>query len=498
MTTGQRPPIPLDASVNPLADLFLRSTGATQHHGNRLQLLRDSQEHESATLALIAQARHHIYIENYRICSDDWGNALLAALCQRASEGVRVCVLADWVGSWGQLSRRWRQQLLAAGGEFAYFNPLGMGDPLAWIIRNHRKLISVDSCEAIISGWCLSAQWRGLRGETPWRDTGIRIAGPIVSEAEAAFSQTWTMAGGQGLVTPEVALLCPLSDMPLTAENVDARLVVGRPQNSPLFRLDQIVISLAHTRIWLTDAYPVGTPAYLQGLRRAAEAGVDVRLLVPGSSDLPLIGLLARSSYRALLDAGVRVFEWNGSMLHAKTAVIDGHWARVGSSNLNPASWLGNYELDLVIEDYTFAQVMETQYLQDLENSTEIVLRDRQQVKLVSPRSNSRRVTWRRPQQAPATTLRVSRAVALAIRESRRLGPTDASLLGGIASTGLLFAAMAFWQPTWVAYPLGLLSTWLSISFLRIALRRYRDYRRHDPKAAAKSEPAEKSPEMHK
>ena len=109
-----------------------------------------------------------------------------------------------------------------------------------------------------------------------------------------------------------------------------------------------------------------GMTAYVQALRAAANDGVDVRLLVPNATDIPLLKPLSRAGYRALLEAGVRVFEWNGTMLHAKTAVADGRWARVGSTNLNIASWFGNCEMDVVVEDEPFALLMEAMFLRDL------------------------------------------------------------------------------------------------------------------------------------
>ena len=117
-----------------------------------------------------------------------------------------------------------------------------------------------------------------------------------------------------------------------------------------------MIAAMARRTLWLTDAYFVGIAPYVQALRAAALDGVDVRLLVPGASDIPVISPLSRSGYRPLLEAGIRVFEWNGPMLHAKTAVADCRWARVGSSNLNIASWISNYELDMAIEDEDFAR----------------------------------------------------------------------------------------------------------------------------------------------
>ena len=152
--------------------------------------------------------------------------------------------------------------------------------------------------------------------------------------------------------------------------------MASTPGTAGLYRLDPLVASLARRTLWLTDAYFAGTSAYVQALRAAAQDGVDVRLLVPGAgSDVPLMQAVSRAGYRALLEAGVRVFEWNGPMLHAKTAVADARWARVGSTNLNLASWMGNRELDVVVENEAFGLQMEQMFEDDLGNATEIVLR---------------------------------------------------------------------------------------------------------------------------
>ena len=136
-------------------------------------------------------------------------------------------------------------------------------------------------------------------------------------------------------------------------------VLASEPTRSGVYRLDQFIASMARHTLWLTDAYYVGTPVYVDALRNAARDGVDVRLLVPGTSDLPVTQAFSRAGYRPLLEAGVRVFEWNGSMLHAKTAVADGRWSRVGSSNLNISSWLANYELDVAVYDEGFGKQME-------------------------------------------------------------------------------------------------------------------------------------------
>ena len=170
--------------------------------------------------------------------------------------------------------------------------------------------------------------------------------------------------------------------LPMRRAPAAARVVASTPGSASLYRLDPLVASLARRTLWLTDAYFAGTSIYVQALRAAAEDGVDVRLLVPGpGSDIPLVQAISRAGYRALLRSGVRVFEWNGPMLHAKTAVADARWARVGSTNLNLSSWVGNRELDLVIENEAFGQAMEEMFALDLTNSTEIVLEPRHRVR---------------------------------------------------------------------------------------------------------------------
>src|SRR6185369_1636904 len=187
-----------------------------------------------------------------------------------------------------------------------------------------------------------------------------------------------------------------------------------------------LVSAISRERLWLTDAYFAGTTAYVQSLRAAARDGVDVRLLVPGGTDIPWLRPLSRAGYRPLLDAGVRVFEWNGTMLHAKTAVADGRWARVGSTNLNIASWLGNCELDAVIEDAEFARQMEEQYLADLSNATEIVLDARSRISAPGePRRRTPAATsgGGSSGRAAAGAVRIGNAVGAAFSSRRVLQP---------------------------------------------------------------------------
>src|SRR5690606_32296844 len=178
--------------------------------------------------------------------------------------------------------------------------------------------------------------WAGdpERGIPPWRDTGVEIRGPAVADVEAAFAEVWAHMGPP---LPEGERV-PRERME-PAGTVALRVVASSLGSTGILRLDQLVAAGARDRSWLADAYFAGIPSYVQALGAAAQDGVDVRLLVPGATDVPLLRPLSLAGFRPLLEAGVRVFEWKGSMLHAKTAVADGRLARVGSSNLNISSW---------------------------------------------------------------------------------------------------------------------------------------------------------------
>ena len=251
-------------------------------------------------------------------------------------------------------------------------------------------------------------------------------------------------------------------------DDVALRVVATVPNTAGLFRVDQLVAALARRTLWLTDAYYAGTTPYVQALRAAAADGVDVRLLVPGLSDIPVLRPLSRAGYRPLLEAGVRVFEWNGSMLHAKTAVADGKWARVGSTNLNLASWLGNRELDVMVEDERFAKQMEQMYLADLDRATEIVLEGN---RVRAPGSPPRRQSAATSGggsggRAVAGAIRIGSTVSAAVTNRRILEPIEAhiALVAGAGLAGL--AVLAVTYPRGFAYPFAIVAAWVAAALL--------------------------------
>jgi cardiolipin synthase len=313
-------------------------------------------------------------------------------------------------------------------------------------------------------------------GADPWRDTGVAVWGPAVADIEQAFADVWA-ATGKPLPADEVPdrnLIAPAGTIPM-------RVIATQPSTAGMFRLDQLVAAVARQRLWITDAYFVGASPYIQALIAAAADGVDVRLLMPGSgSDLPLVQNMTRAGYRQLLESGIRIFEWNGTMIHAKTAVADGRWARVGSSNLNIQSWLGNWELDVAIDDEGFARSMEEMFLHDLENSTEVVLSEHAILRApaaagaahrAKPRWAHRRHTGRTRRAAAAGALRMGRTFGAALTARRALGAAEAgSLIWGVVLMGALGFIGLKW-PAGLAYPFGVFFLWLAVSWLVQAIR---------------------------
>jgi cardiolipin synthase len=280
---------------------------------------------------------------------------------------------------------------------------------------------------------------------------------------------------GEPLPSEEV----PSPDQIQPAGTAALRVIGTVPATAGLYRLDLLIAALARRSLWLTDAYFIGSAPYVQALRAAARDDVDVRLLVPGATDIPLLRGISRAAYQPLLEAGVRVFEWNGPMIHAKTAVADGRWARVGSTNLNIASWMGNYELDVAVEDQAFARAMENMYQEDLRLSTEVVVSLKGKVRLSS--ASPRRFLPDRPfssgsvGRAGIRAIRLGGTVGAAITNHRLLGAAEAKITG---LAGLLLLAvtllLVFW-PRWATLPLIVFCAWIALSLLIRTFKLFRE-----------------------
>ncbi len=465
------------AQLRELADSALsRAAGAPLLGGNYVRLLKDAQENYPAWLEAIQGATRHIHFESYIIHEDEIGREFAAALKAKAREGVRVRLIYDWMGGLGKASRRFWRDLRLGGVEVRCYNPPRLDSPLGWVSRDHRKMLAVDGEIAFVTGLCVGRMWAGdpARGMEPWRDTGVEIRGVAVAEIERAFARMWALMG-EPIPENEPA------PAPEAAGEMAVRIVATEPATAGMLRFDQLVAAIARKRVWLTDAYYAGTTTYVQALRAAAMGGVDVRLLVPNGTDIPLLRPLSRAGYRPLLEAGVRVFEWNGVMLHAKTAVADGHWARVGSTNLNIASWFGNCELDAVIEDDSFAAQMEQMYEEDLANSTEVVLDEKRRLRAPGEPRHPRAVRTSgggSGSRAAAGAVRIGHAIGAAFTDRRVLEPVEARLAGAAGLLLCTFAIVFALFPPLFVYPGAALCAWGGLALLYRGFHLYRGRKR--------------------
>jgi cardiolipin synthase len=474
------------AATRVLADqAFARAAGAPLVGGNSVRVLRNAEENYPAWLEAIKGARRAIHFESYIIHEDETGREFAEALSAKAREGVRVRLIYDWMGALGAASRRMWNGMRAAGVEVRCFNPPHFDSPFGWMSRDHRKLLSIDGRVAFVTGLCVGKSWVGDRekGVEPWRDTGVEIKGPAVADVEQAFAQSWVAACGEPLPDDELTDAAAIEPAGETA----LRVIASVPNTAGMYRLDHLIAALARKTLWLTDAYFVGTTPYVQALCAAARDGVDVRLLVPGSSDVPVMSALSRAGYRSLLEAGVRVYEWNGSMLHAKTAVADGQWARVGSTNLNLASWIGNYELDVAVEDAAFAREMQEMFVADLEHSTEIVLTERKKsVRATAhpeaPRHHRRGSKRAKAGRAAIGALGVGKELGAALTDHRVLGPAEARVMvsAGLLLLGLTLVAVFF--PRWITIPFAVVGLWTALALF------WRSYKLHATERQAQGE----------
>lgn len=467
------------ATAPPMRELadqaFSRAAGAPLVEGNSVRLLLDARENYPAWLAAIGGAEHHINFESYIIHEDSAGWRFADALVAKARDGVRVRLIYDWMGGFGKTSRSFWNHLRAGGVEVRCYNPPRFDSPLGWLSRDHRKMLSVDGQVGFITGLCVGRMWEGIpeKNIEPWRDTGVEVRGRAVADIERAFAQVWAMMGEP---IPEDELVS--RDLLDPAGNVCLRVVASVPSTAGLFRVDQLVAALARQRLWLTDAYYAATTTYVQALRAATKDGVDVRLLLPNATDIALLRPLSRAGYRPLLEAGVRVFEWNGTMLHAKTAVADGHWARVGSTNLNIASWFGNCELDAVVEDEAFARRMEETYLHDLENSTEIVLDAQHKIHAPNEPAHQHHLMSSgggSGGRAAAGAIRLGNAIGAAFTNRRVLEPVEAHLMVTAGAVLLALAILFCVFPLILVYPLAVLFVWIAFALFYKARKLYRE-----------------------
>jgi len=362
------------ASADALVEIA-RIAQAPLRFGHDVRVLRDGGLAFPTMLAVIRSAVTDVAFENFIIANDATGREFAAHLERARRRGASVRVLYDPVGTLlvrgGSIGRSLRE----AGVSVRPFRPLSAVAPWSWLRlrhRDHRKLLIADGRFAVVGGLCIADNWAPSdQGGGGWRDTAVLIRGPAVADLQVAFDRMWKRAHGDiefPTLTQE-----HVADGGSATRGDAAVVVVGdRPGTKRVAAIYEWLADHAQTSIDLTDAYFVAPRMVLDALIRAARRGVEVRLLVPGLNNHPVAGLAARRIYGPLLDAGARVFEWRGTMLHAKTIVADGLISMIGSSNLDPLSLHRNYELNALIGDPRTGERMQALFEADLAQATEV------------------------------------------------------------------------------------------------------------------------------
>ena len=324
------------------------TTGWPWRLGNEFRLLNDGGEFFARMLAAIEEARRYVLLEMYLVRSGAVATRFIDALGRAAGRGARVSVVFDGFGALG-LTRADRRRLLDAGIELRFFNPLRLGNRLSNLLRDHRKLLLADGRVAFVGGAGLTDDFAPGARRGPWRELMVEIQGPVIADWQRAFARTWRRCG------PELALVEPRA-CEAHADGAAGRLSLSEARqrsvlaNGVLRRIDS-----ATARAWIMSAYFVPSRRFRKALRRAARRGVDVRLLLPGArTDHPWVRQAARRFYGKLLRNGVKIFEYQPRMLHAKMILCD-DWVSIGSSNLDRWSFRWNLEANQEIADADFA-----------------------------------------------------------------------------------------------------------------------------------------------
>ena len=452
-----------------------RTSAAPLRTGNKLALLQNGPDTYDDWISAIGRAERWVHLDNYIFSDDTVGRRFAEALEEKAQEGVTVRVLADWFGSWSTPRSFW-QEMRSSGVEVRPVNPPSLGAPLQAIRRDHRKLVAVDGEYASTGGVCIDEGWMARDPETdlPYRDEAVSVRGPAVADLERAFAGVWDETGG---ALPDEER--PRAESIPRAGDVEARVVIQEPGRMRILRVLELLTAGVQERLWITDPYFLSMPILTQSLMATARDGVDVRVLAPATNDLPVVGVLSRSGYRRFLEAGVRIYEYGGPMIHAKTLVADGWWSKVGSTNLNFSSLAANWEIDLMVEDTGFASEMERVFEKDLDNAREIrlVKTDRgSEMRAARPIERSDRRARRGPagsgSGAAATLTRVGSAAlqqggAPLRTQEHAIAVAASGALVGASLVGARYPRLVAWPLTAVGGTIG------GLGLLRAAQRRF-------------------------
>lgn len=355
-------------------------SGVPLYGESRAELLVDGPETYAAMLDAIDEAERYIHLETYIFEDGEVGQAFAEALKRKSRDGVAIRVIYDSFGS-RKAKEGFFEAMQDAGIDLIEFNdgnPVSGGNPIGANTRDHRKLVLVDGRVAFTGGINFTDAYAknsasaepGRRMQEGWRDTHVAIYGPAVAGFDEVFEAQWRVLGG------EIGDGTTVASRDAAGKELVAVLASKGESGgeSPIYHAYLQALQVAEQRIWITQAYFAPDRQFMALLKEAVARGVDVRLIVPGFTDSALVLLASRSRYGELLNNGVRIFEMSDALLHGKTAVIDGIWSTVGSSNLDYRSVLHNDEVNAVVIGEEFGRQMEERFAKDLEMCREITL----------------------------------------------------------------------------------------------------------------------------
>lgn len=341
--------------------------------GNKIDLLTNGDEYFPAMLKAIHSAQQTVNFAAYIFRSDEVGHQFRDAFCERARAGVQVRLLLDGIGSGWGLDNSDVRMMRKAGCKFCYYHPTASWRFDRTNRRSHRRILVIDGRVAFTGSAGFGLEWSGhAQDKNHWRDSQARIEGPLVGKLQWAFEEHWVKTFGETLSgAAQFPRLEPAGD--LKAQIVASTSFSMAP--TPL--VQAIAFAAAESRIWIKNPYCTPTDNQVDLLVKAVQRHVDVRFILPGvNNDQPLTKSAGRAAYGKMLEGGVRIFEYQPTMMHEKAMVVDGMFSMFGSSNLDARSSEINEELDLVVYDEKFSQQMEATFEKDLRQSREYTLQE--------------------------------------------------------------------------------------------------------------------------
>ena len=347
-------------------------TGSPLLDGNRVEILRNGVQFFPSMLAAIRTAQKAINLEFYIYWDGKIGKQFAEALAERARAGVAVKVILDAIGS-AQMSQSLIDFMRRNGIDLEWYHPLRWYTLSRYNHRTHRKLMVVDGTVGFSGGVGIADEWLGdADSKDHWRDTVVRVEGPVVMQMQFAFMDNWVKSRGE--------LLTGLDYFPQVEPPGHHRTQVIKSspsEGSSAVKLLYIVSIVSATKsIYISNAYFLPDRDTLRALEGAIRRGVDVRVIVPGEiNDVPIVRQASRMHYDLMLRRGIKIYEYQPTMMHAKTMVVDGIWSTVGSSNFDERSFRLNDEVNVNIYSEEIAQQMESMFFEDLKRSEEITLR---------------------------------------------------------------------------------------------------------------------------